>query len=50
MIVAVALDKDFFKAISSHAFIIIFNVRLEYRLRKIIALVNNGSEENFIFQ
>jgi hypothetical protein len=46
----VALNKDSFKIISSHAFIIIFNIRLKYRFRKIIILVNNDSEENFIFQ
>jgi hypothetical protein len=46
----VALSKNPFKIISSRAFIIIFNVRLEHELRKIIVLVNNNSEENFISQ
>jgi hypothetical protein len=50
MIAAVALDKNFSKIIFSHAFIIIFNIRLEHKLRKIIILVNNNSEENFISQ
>jgi hypothetical protein len=46
----VTLGKNLFKATSSHAFIIIFNIRLEYKLRKIITLINNDSEENFISQ
>jgi hypothetical protein len=46
----VALDKDPSKIIFSHAFIIIFNIRLEHKFRKIIVLVDNSSEENFIFQ
>jgi hypothetical protein len=50
MIVAVTLDKDLFKAISSHAFIIVFNIRLEYRFRKIITLMDSNFKENFIFQ
>jgi hypothetical protein len=50
MIAAVALSKNPSKATSSHAFIIIFNIRLEYRFRKIIALIDNDSEENFISQ
>jgi hypothetical protein len=50
MIAAVALNKNSSKAISSHAFIIIFNIRLEYRLRKIIILIDSDSEENFISQ
>jgi hypothetical protein len=50
MIAAVALDKDSSKIIPSHVFIIIFNIRLEYELRKIIALMNNNSEKNFISQ
>jgi hypothetical protein len=50
MIAAVTLGKDFFKAISFHAFIVVFNVRLEYGFRKIIILVNNNFEEKFIFQ
>jgi hypothetical protein len=50
MIAAVALGKNPSKATPSHAFIIIFNVRLEYGLRKMIILVNNGSKENFISQ
>jgi hypothetical protein len=50
MIAAVALGKNFSKTIFSHAFIIIFNIRLKHRLRKIIILVDNNSEENFIFQ
>jgi hypothetical protein len=50
MIAAVALGKDFSKATSSYAFIIVFNIRLEYRLRKIIALMDNNFKENFISQ
>jgi hypothetical protein len=50
MIAAVALNKDPFKATPSHAFIIIFNIRLEHKLRKIIILMDNNSEENFISQ
>jgi hypothetical protein len=50
MIAAVALNKNSFKIISFHVFIIIFNVRLEHEFRKIIVLMNNNSEENFIFQ
>jgi hypothetical protein len=50
IIAAVALGKDSFKTISFHAFIIIFNIRLKHRFRKIIILMNNNSEENFIFQ
>jgi hypothetical protein len=49
MIAAVALGKDLFKIISFHAFIIIFNIRLEYGFRKIIILIDNDFEENFIF-
>jgi hypothetical protein len=49
MIAAVALDKDFFMVIFFLVFIVLFNVRLEYGFRKIIILVDNGSEENFIF-
>jgi hypothetical protein len=48
LIAAVALDKDPFKAISFHAFIVVFNIRLKYRLRKIIILMDSNSEENFI--
>jgi hypothetical protein len=44
------LDKDFFKTISFHAFIVVFNIRLKYGFRKIIILINNDSEENFISQ
>jgi hypothetical protein len=50
MIAAVALNKDSFKATPSYAFIIIFNIRLEHKLRKMIILINNDSEENFILQ
>jgi hypothetical protein len=50
MIAAVALNKDFSKITSFHAFIIIFNIRLEHGLRKIIILIDNDSEENFISQ
>jgi predicted transcriptional regulator len=50
MIIVVTLDKDLFKIISFHAFIIVFNIRLEYGLRKIIILMNNNSEKNFISQ
>jgi hypothetical protein len=50
MIVVVTLNKDLSKAISSHAFIVMFNIRLEYEFRKIIALINNNFEENFISQ
>jgi hypothetical protein len=50
MIVVVALSKNPFKAISFHAFIIVFNIRLKYKLRKIIVLINNNSEKNFISQ
>jgi hypothetical protein len=49
MIAAVTLDKTFFKTTFSHAFIIVFNVRLEYGFRKIIILMNNDFKENFIF-
>jgi hypothetical protein len=49
IIAAVALDKDFSKATSSYAFIIIFNIRLEYGFREIIASVDNNSEEKFIY-
>jgi hypothetical protein len=44
------LDKNSFKAISSYAFIIVFNICLEYKFRKIIALIDNSSKENFISQ
>jgi hypothetical protein len=50
IIAAVALDKDPSKATSSYAFIIIFNIRLKYRFHKIIILMDNNSEENFISQ
>jgi 5S rRNA maturation endonuclease (ribonuclease M5) len=50
MIAAVALNKNFSKIIFSRAFIIIFNIRLEHRFRKIIILIDNDSEGNFIFQ
>jgi hypothetical protein len=50
IIAAVALNKDLSKAISSRAFIIIFNIRLEYRFRKIIILMDNDFEENIISQ
>jgi hypothetical protein len=49
MIVVVALDKDSFKIIFFRVFIIGFNIRLQYRFRKIIALIINNFEENFIF-
>jgi hypothetical protein len=44
------LDKNSFKTTPSHAFIIVFNIYLEYRFRKIIALIDNNFEKNFIFQ
>jgi hypothetical protein len=50
MIAAVTLNKNSFKIISSRAFIIVFNIRLEYGFRKIIILINKDSEENFISQ
>jgi hypothetical protein len=50
IIPAVALNKNPSKTTFSHAFIIIFNIRLEHKLRKIIVLINNNSEENFISQ
>jgi hypothetical protein len=49
MIAVVTLGKNFSKVISFHVFIIIFNIRLEYGFRKIIILMDNDSEENFIF-
>jgi hypothetical protein len=48
MIAAVALGKDLSKVTLFHVFIIVFNIRLEHEFRKIIILVNNDSEENFI--
>jgi hypothetical protein len=50
IIAAVALNKDSSKATHSHAFIVIFNVRLEHGLYKIIILMNSDFEENFISQ
>jgi hypothetical protein len=50
IIAAVTLGKNPSKATSFYAFIIVFNVRLEHGLRKIITLMNNNSEENFISQ
>jgi hypothetical protein len=50
MIAAVALNKNPSKATLSHVFIVIFNIRLEYGLRKMIALIDNNFEKNFIFQ
>jgi hypothetical protein len=50
MIAVVALGKDSSKVISFHAFIIVFNICLKYGFRKIIILINNNSEENFISQ
>jgi hypothetical protein len=50
MIAAVALNKNFFKTISFYAFIVVFNIRLEHKFRKIIILMNNDFEENFISQ
>jgi hypothetical protein len=50
MIAAVALGKNPSKIISFYVFIIVFNIRLEYRFRKIIILINNNSEKNFISQ
>jgi hypothetical protein len=50
MIAAVTLGKNSFKAIFFHVFIIIFNMRLEHELRKIIILINSDFEENFISQ
>jgi hypothetical protein len=46
----VALNKNSSKIIFFHAFIIVFNIRLEYEFRKIIVLINNNFEENFISQ
>jgi hypothetical protein len=50
IITAVALNKNLSKTISSYAFIVVFNIRLKYRFRKIIILMDNGFKENFIFQ
>jgi hypothetical protein len=50
IIAAVALDKNSFKAISFHVFIIVFNIRLKHGFRKIIILIDSDFEENFIFQ
>ena len=50
MITAVTLNKDLSKITFSHAFIIIFNIRLEHGLRKIIILMDSDFEENFISQ
>jgi hypothetical protein len=50
MIAAVALDKNPSKAIFSRAFIVVFNIRLEYGFRKIIILMDNNSENFFISQ
>jgi hypothetical protein len=44
------LGKNFSKVISSHIFIVVFNVRLEHGIRNIIILVDNDFEENFISQ
>jgi hypothetical protein len=44
------LGKNFFKIISFHAFIVVFNIRMEHGFCKIIILINNNSEENFISQ
>jgi hypothetical protein len=50
MIAAVTLNKNSFKIISSHAFIVVFNIRLKYKFRKMIILMDNDFEENFISQ
>jgi hypothetical protein len=50
MITAIALYKNFSKIIYFRVFIIVFNVRLKYKLRKIIILINNNFKENFISQ
>jgi hypothetical protein len=50
MIAAVTLNKNSSKITSFHAFIVVFNIRLKHRLRKMIILVDNSFEENFIFQ
>jgi hypothetical protein len=50
MIIAVALNKDSSKITFFHIFIIVFNVRLEYGLRKIIILMNNNFEKFFFSQ
>jgi hypothetical protein len=50
MITVVALDKDSSKIIFFHAFIIVFNIRLEYGFRKIIVLIDSDFKENFISQ
>jgi hypothetical protein len=46
----VTLDKDLSKIIFSHAFIVVFNIRLEHGFRKIIILMDNNLKENFISQ
>jgi hypothetical protein len=48
MIAAVALDKIPSKIIPFYVLIIVFNIYLVYGFRKIIILVDNSSEENFI--
>jgi hypothetical protein len=48
IIAAVALGKNLSKATSSHVFIIIFNIRLKYRFRKIMVLMDSDFEKNFI--
>jgi hypothetical protein len=50
MIAAVALNKNLSKATFFHAFIIVFNIRLEYGFRKIIVLMDNNFKKKFIFQ
>jgi hypothetical protein len=50
MIAAMILNKNPSKTTSSHAFIIIFNIRLEHGLRKMIILIDSDYKENFITQ
>jgi hypothetical protein len=45
----VTLSQNSSKATSFRVFIIVFNIRLEHEFRKIIALIDNDSGENFIF-
>jgi hypothetical protein len=46
----VALNKNSSKATTSYAFIVIFNIYLEHRLRKIIVLIDSDFEKIFISQ
>jgi hypothetical protein len=49
MIAAVILNKNSSKITSSYAFIVLFNIRLKHKFRKIIALMDSDFEGNFIF-